>query len=145
MQPRAPKVNVLKKTHETVDENKMAASIVKENDEESDSFVNESNDEASDGDSDDGNDDIEKHEKSTRKHLNMNLEKRIKTTTNKRARKFSGTGNRGYEDLDLFGKYVSSKMRKLSKSLSEEAMEDVEFNILKILKKARNQDENQSP
>ena len=49
------------------------------------------------------------------------------------------------DDFDLFGQYVASKMRKLSKSLTDEAMETVEFNITSLLNKAKMQNVTPEP
>ena len=39
--------------------------------------------------------------------------------------------------FDIFGKYVAEKMRKLSHSLKEDAMENIEFSITSMLMQAR--------
>ena len=46
--------------------------------------------------------------------------------------------DRADEDgFDIFGKYVAEKMRKLSHSLTEDAMENIEFSITSMLMQAR--------
>ena len=49
------------------------------------------------------------------------------------------------DDFDLFGRYVASKMRKLSKSLTDGAMETVEFNITSLLNQAKIQNVTPGP
>jgi len=62
-----------------------------------------------------------------------------RATNNSTAKETPKTG----DNLELFGQYVTSKMRKLSQCLTEEAMENVEFSIITILMQARSsQDEN---
>lgn len=41
------------------------------------------------------------------------------------------------DDFDIISHYVASKMRKLSHSLTEEAMECVEFNITRVMMRVR--------
>ena len=41
------------------------------------------------------------------------------------------------DGFDIFGKYVAEKMRKLSHSLTEDAMENIEFSITSMLMQAR--------
>ena len=41
------------------------------------------------------------------------------------------------DDFDIFGRYIASKMRKLGHRISEEDMEDLEFDILNTLERKR--------
>ena len=43
------------------------------------------------------------------------------------------------DNSDLFGKYVGTKMRKMTQKLDEDATESVEYDITIVLMKARNE------